>query len=151
MGIRYALRELERVIGAPDRRFDKLDDGRDAKFKHTHLSKLVRYEFFERADRIRYLCGAAIVHGTICGNPYVNFDYAVDKAMKCIDDVFKAEFPYVETDNVKATTSDEEFIKSAFAELKRMREEREAREKSEEGAASADERRAVEESVAKMV
>lgn len=138
MDLRYALRELERVIGEPERAFNRLEDGRTAVFRHTYISKMIRHSFYERRDISSIISLRASVAVAVCANARIPLSESVRKAYKSIDRLQELLLPYVEVKGDKDGDGgvDADLISSMFAELEMVK----SRESKEEPAVVVEEK-----------
>lgn len=124
MELRYALRELERVIGEHSASPWTTDTGEKIEYKHTYLSKRLRHEFYERLDAIRIAEARAAFRVAAMGNPVIPIASSRKYAIEGIDSLEELLFPYYKRDDENQDQkSEKEYISSLFSELERIKKE----------------------------
>ena len=123
MESRYALRELEGVIG---RDSGRLDDGRRALFRHTAFHRRLKRDFFERRDAIDVARVSFLSVSAMFSNPRVSLRDASDAIGDLRMKMLRTVFPYMDFKDVPKRV-DEDDLDRYFDEL----EEIEAKKKAE--------------------
>lgn len=115
---RYALRSLECAIGYDCRR---LQDGREARFRHTFLHRRMKMAFFERRDVILMAQASLLSSSSISSSHGADFGSAVEIVSGRRSDLSEALFPYLKRDEPKKI--DGQTIDELFDELDEMEDD----------------------------
>ena len=107
MESRYALRELQGVIGIDLRR---LDDGRSAVFRHTGLHKKIKRDYFERRDVMLVLHASFMSVASVASHARMDIRKAIEVVAEDRSMFIKIAFPYIDVDKSE-TRSNEEYDK----------------------------------------
>lgn len=126
MESRYALRELEGVIGLDLRR---LEDGRRAVFRHTPLHRRTKRDFFERRDAMAVLSASLMAYAALGNRMEVTWQSCrdtVDEERRMLSEM---AFPYLGSSEKSAKDDGAGKYDEYFDELDAI-EEAKARERA---------------------
>ena len=127
MESRYALREIQGAIGRDCR---KLEDGRRAVFRHTHLHKAARRYILERADLITVMYSSVISASAVASHHRIDVKSALDRIIESRRELINVAFPYFDLDKKQEDVSNEEYDKY-FDMLEKIEKEKEEKKKNE--------------------